>query len=222
MSVATIAAGSEAAGSAGAARAAAGARSSGAAAGARGGPAASGTRASRGGRVPGRPQPARNRGGRSGRTPRHKKPQQGPGAQQWMQRQRQQPPPTQQLVPADPGRYRRIIIAEFAATVVIIGASPFLAPRKGSETPAEAAARFTLAAPLVRLTAACIVFFALALMSHGQKTGRVAAAFGGLIMVGTLLNATTALDGLSMVFSSAPSSPPPPPPAAPMGPGVWV
>jgi len=221
MSVATIAAGSEAAGSAGAARAAAGSGSSGAAAGARGGPAASGARASRGGRVPGRPQPSRSRTGQSGRAPKHKAPpQKGAAAQQWLQRQ---PPPTVQLVPEDTGRYRRIIIAEFAATVVIIGASPFLTPRKAGESPAEAAARFSLAAPLVRLSAACIVFFVLALMSHGAKTGRIAAAFGGLITLGALFNATTALDGLSLIFSSTPTTPPPP--AAPTTPsdlGVWA
>lgn len=112
------------------------------------------------------------------------------------------------LVPGH-GSYHRIVIAEFIATVLIIGASPFLIPRTSkSATPADvakAAAKgadpLSLSGPLIRLTAACVVFFVLALLSSGPKTGRIAAAFGLLVMLGTLINATDMWTALGQAFS---------------------
>lgn len=108
----------------------------------------------------------------------------------------------------DRGGYHRIVIAEFIATIIIIGMSPFLIPRTSAsddpETEAKAAVRdLALSAPLVRLTAACAVFFVLALLSTGQKTGRIAAAFGGLITLGTLINATDMWTAVGQVFAGA-------------------
>jgi|SRR5579859_1294883 len=107
--------------------------------------------------------------------------------------------------------YHRIVIAEFLATVLIIAAVPFLVPRdSGSGTPGEEAAAavgsLSLSRPLVRLTAACVVFFMLALLANGQRTGRAAAALGGLVTLGALLNATDALTALGQMFAGAQSA----------------
>lgn len=106
------------------------------------------------------------------------------------------------------GAYHRVVIAEFVATIVIIGMSPFLVPRTDSsaspESEAKAAVRaMTLSAPLVRLTAACIVFFVLALLSTGRKTGKIAAAFGALVTLGALINATDMWTAVGQVFAGA-------------------
>lgn len=106
------------------------------------------------------------------------------------------------------GAYHRIVIAEFLATVLIIAAAPILVPRDASSgTPAEearAAVRsLSLSRPLTRLTAVCVIFFILALSANGQRTGRVAAAFGGLVMLGALLNATDTWTALGQMFSGA-------------------
>jgi hypothetical protein len=115
--------------------------------------------------------------------------------------------------------YHRIVIAEFVVTIVLIGLSPVLVPRTSkSVSPAQEAAdavgSASLAGPLVRLTAACIAFFVLSLMSTGKKSGKIAAAFGGLIVLGTLINATDMLTAIAQAFappktaaSSSPGSP---------------
>jgi hypothetical protein len=96
-----------------------------------------------------------------------------------------------------PGTYHRIVLAEFAACVILVGASPVLTPRtKQSGTAEIVDATASLAAPLVRLTAVCVVFFVLALMATGPRSGKAAAAFGGLVLLGTLLNATDMLGAL--------------------------
>jgi uncharacterized membrane protein YgcG len=94
------------------------------------------------------------------------------------------------------------VLAEFVLTIILIGASPILTPRKGdSGSPQKEASAISFAAPVVRLTAACIVFFALALAANGEKSGKIAAAFGGLIVLGTLLNATDMFKALAQVFA---------------------
>jgi len=103
-----------------------------------------------------------------------------------------------------PKSYHRIVMAEFVLTVILIGLSPVLTPRKGnSAAPQDVAAAVSFAAPLVRLTAACIVFFALALASTGERSGKLAAAFGGLIVLGTLLNATDMFTAIGQAFAPA-------------------
>lgn len=120
---------------------------------------------------------------------------------------RYQAPSGQQVAvnrPSLPSKtYHRIVLAEFAVCVVLIGVQPLLLPRKQSaEGDTEAIAEtVTLAGPLVRLTAVCIVFFVLALMAGGERTGKVAAAFGGLITVGTLLNAADLFTTLGKMFT---------------------
>jgi hypothetical protein len=98
--------------------------------------------------------------------------------------------------------YHRIVLAEFLATVLIIGAAPLVVPARqapGADA-AAAIATVSLAGPLVRLTAACIAFFVLALMASGQKSGKVAAAFGGLIVCGAAVNATEVWTALAKAF----------------------
>jgi hypothetical protein len=113
------------------------------------------------------------------------------------------------------GTYHRIVIAEFLATVLIIAAAPFLVPRDTSSgTPAEEAAAavksLALSKPLTRLTAVCVIFFVLALTANGERTGRVAAAFGALVMLGAMLNATDTWTALGQVFTGAAGPPPKP------------
>lgn len=103
--------------------------------------------------------------------------------------------------------YHGVVIAEFVVTIILIGMSPFLTPRTStSGSPSDeakaAAAATSLAGPLVRLTAASIVFFALALLSTGEKTGKIAAAAGGLIVLGVLLNATDMFTAISQAFGA--------------------
>lgn len=98
--------------------------------------------------------------------------------------------------------YHRIILAEFVVCVVLIAASPVLGPRPQGST---AAGPVSLAAPLVRLTAVCVVFFVLALMGAGARSGKAAAAFGGLVTLGTLLNATPVITGLTAAFTGTPA-----------------
>jgi hypothetical protein len=100
------------------------------------------------------------------------------------------------------------VIAEFIATMAIIALSPFLVSRTdASDEPGIEAkntvAHLKLARPLVRMTAACLVFFLLALLANGREAGRVAAAGGGLVMLGALLNATDAWTALGQMFTAA-------------------
>lgn len=101
-----------------------------------------------------------------------------------------------------PKTYHRIILAEFAACIVLVGAAPVLTPRtKASGDTVIADAAVSLAGPLVRLTAVCVLFFVLALMASGERAGKVAAAFGGLVTLGALLNATDMITALGKVFT---------------------
>jgi hypothetical protein len=116
---------------------------------------------------------------------------------------RYQSPSGQRVSAAAPAKtYHRIILAEFVTCVVLISAVPVLSPRKAS----AAGDALSLAAPLVRLTAVCVVFFVLALMGAGQKSGRAAAAFGGLVTLGTLLNATDTVTALAAAFTARPAA----------------
>jgi hypothetical protein len=98
--------------------------------------------------------------------------------------------------------WHRGVLAEFVATVLLIGIAPVLTPRPGaSDAQAAEGVAVSLSGPLVRLTAACVVFFVLALMATGERPGKVAAAFGFLVMLGAGLNATDELAALARTFS---------------------
>ncbi len=96
------------------------------------------------------------------------------------------------------GRYAVIISVEYLACMFLVVGSAGLVP--GESTGETAAAP---AVALARMTALSGVFFVLALASAGQRAGRLAAAFGGLITVSVLLNASTVISGLGAVFSPA-------------------
>lgn len=110
------------------------------------------------------------------------------------------------MLGVDDSKYRRILLAEFMACVVLVGVAPFLTPRKKDQSPQDAAASMSLTQPMARLTAVCVVFFILSLLSTGQKSGKITAAFGALVTMGTLINATDAIKGLNLVFSSSPTA----------------
>jgi hypothetical protein len=97
--------------------------------------------------------------------------------------------------------YHRIVLAEFMVCVVLVGMSPVLTPRKSGTQADETAAAFSLAGPVVRLTAVSVVFFVLALMATGPRAGKVAAAFGALVVLGVLLNATDELAVLAKALT---------------------
>lgn len=100
--------------------------------------------------------------------------------------------------------WHRVVLAEFVIAIVIVGASPVLTPRPGTTAAGDVAgAAVSLAGPLVRLTAVCVLFFALALMSTGAKAGKVAAAFGALVDLGALLNATDEIKLLAQALTPA-------------------
>jgi hypothetical protein len=96
--------------------------------------------------------------------------------------------------------------------MLILFATEILGPvGTGKEIPtAQAAAKASAGAGiLVRMTAASILFFALALMANGPRAGRIAAAFGGLVTLGTALNAAPVWTALGRVFGGAAAQPAP-------------
>ncbi len=102
-----------------------------------------------------------------------------------------------QVSVALPGKtYHRYILAEFVACVAMIAGGMILIPAQGAKQGGGAATR-SFAKQLVQLTAVCIVFFILALAGGGEKTGKVAAAFGGLITLGVGWNLSEMWGGLS-------------------------
>lgn len=101
--------------------------------------------------------------------------------------------------PASTKGWNGVVLAEFIISVIIVGASPFLIPRSNATKTAEKVSIeagtvtlspiFFAADDLVRLSAVSLVFFILALMANGEKSSKFAAAFGGLVTMGLLLNA---------------------------------
>jgi hypothetical protein len=90
--------------------------------------------------------------------------------------------------------YHRWVMAEFIGCVVLTGMTPLLDEPKDVEGQGitTQAALFGADA-LLRLTALCVVFFILALLSNHEKSGKFAASFGGLITAGILVNTSPAL-----------------------------
>lgn len=93
------------------------------------------------------------------------------------------------------GGAHRVVIAEFIACIVIIGASPILTRPPGSS------GHLYVANDFLRLSGVCLLFFILALMSNNPRTARFAAAFGGLVTLGALVNANKALIAIAEIFA---------------------
>jgi hypothetical protein len=74
------------------------------------------------------------------------------------------------------------LIAEFMVAVLIIWVQVFTATNKAYVD--------RISGALWRSTAACAIFFVLALFARGPNTGKVAVTFGALIDIGVLLEAT--------------------------------
>jgi hypothetical protein len=104
--------------------------------------------------------------------------------------------------------YHRIILAEFVGCLILVAAAPILNPATKSGGGSDAAVNTTVsfAGPLVRLTALCITFFVLALMASGPRTGKIAAALGGLVLCGAMLTAKDVWAALGDAFGATVTS----------------
>ncbi|TNC19070.1 hypothetical protein [Amycolatopsis alkalitolerans] len=92
---------------------------------------------------------------------------------------------------------------EFLAAAVLMLASVFLV---STEYQQEARKKYGPATPtsrmlpLGRLSALCGVFIVLAMLSSGRKAGRIAAAFGGLVLSGVAFNERDVFVSLAEIF----------------------
>lgn len=91
----------------------------------------------------------------------------------------------------------RLVIAEFILVIFLIGFTPILTRKS------EDGKHLYVANDFVRLSAACLTFFVLALLSNSPRSSRFAAAFGGLIALGTLFNANAGLAVIAKLFGNA-------------------
>lgn len=91
----------------------------------------------------------------------------------------------------------KLVIAEFMLCVILIGAAPILTRKAGPGN-----SHLYAANDFVRLTAVCLLFFVLALLANQPRSARWAAAFGGLVTLGTVFNATQAITALASIFGS--------------------
>jgi hypothetical protein len=90
--------------------------------------------------------------------------------------------------------YHRWVMAEFVGCIVLVGVTPLLNEPKDADGNAVATQDVLFGADaLIRLSALCVVFFILSLLSNHEKSGKFAAAFGGLIMTGILINTSPTL-----------------------------
>lgn len=93
-----------------------------------------------------------------------------------------------------PGKsYHRAVLAEFIICVILVLLGAILTPRVKNGV-------LEFVHVLVQLSAVCFVFFVLALLGAGKSTGKVAAAFGGLITLGVLLNSSGAILEIGKIF----------------------
>lgn len=93
------------------------------------------------------------------------------------------------------GSYHRMILAEFVLCLLLAVLGGILNPRKSKD------GIISFVHVLVQLTAICLLFFILALLSSGERVGKVAAAFGGLVTLGVLLNSTPAIKAIGKIFA---------------------
>lgn len=112
-------------------------------------------------------------------------------------------PSGQQVSARAPERaYHRFILAEYLACVAMVTASMILLPAQDAQQGTATAAR-SFAKELVQLTALSLVFFVLALAAGGPKTGKVSAAFGGLVTLGVAWNLSQIFGALAKTLTGA-------------------
>ena len=102
--------------------------------------------------------------------------------------------PALKLPSGDNGR--RLLVAEFALSVLLISITPVLMrrPRDG---------HLYVPNDFVRLSAVSLLFFVLALASNGPKSSKAAGLFGGLVTLGVLYNAAGSLQAIGAIFTNA-------------------
>lgn len=88
-----------------------------------------------------------------------------------------------------------MVIAEFILCVILIGMSPILTRPPGSS------GHLYVANDFLRLTGVCLLFFILALLSNQPTSARFAAAFGGLVTLGAVVNANKAILAIATLFA---------------------
>lgn len=94
------------------------------------------------------------------------------------------------------GSAHKIVVAEFVLCVVLVGLTPVLMrnPNNG---------HVYIPNDFVRLSAVCVVFFVLALLSNTPKASKVAAMFGALVTLGVIYNASQSLSAIGSIFVNA-------------------
>lgn len=99
--------------------------------------------------------------------------------------------------------WHRVVMAEFMLAILVTVIAPILTP----DSDAASTKGFFKAADIVRMTAICLTFFFLALLANGQKVGKVAGAFGGLVLTGVIYNnavgTQSVFKALAAIFTSA-------------------
>lgn len=94
---------------------------------------------------------------------------------------------------------QRFLIAEYITCFVLIAVTPIVA-RKPHGTEKNA---LYVANDFVRLSAVSLLFFILALLSSGPRSGRIASAFGALVTLGVVYNSAPGIVGVASVFTEA-------------------
>jgi hypothetical protein len=85
--------------------------------------------------------------------------------------------------------YHRIVMAEYIGCMVLLAAAPLVGePKDKDGNDLSTGVALFGADALIRMTAVSLVFLILALMANHEKPGKFASAFGGLILVGLLVN----------------------------------
>lgn len=97
----------------------------------------------------------------------------------------------------------RVVIAEFVACLVLIGVMPILVRPPASDSGGNP--HVYVANDLLRLSATCLLFFILALLSNQPRSARFAAAFGGLVTLGAAFNANQAFVALAALLTPKPT-----------------
>lgn len=118
----------------------------------------------------------------SGRSRPVRRQSQGPAKKKSQGKKLSRPESPGEVTPREIGPQTGTLIAEFIVALVIIWAAVFTA--KGT------AYVDRMSKALWRSTALCGIFFVLGLLARGPNTGRVAVAFGALIDLGVIFEAT--------------------------------
>lgn len=94
------------------------------------------------------------------------------------------------------GAAHKVVVGEFVVCVVLLGMTPIMTRTVNN-------GQLYAAEDFVRLTAVCVLFFVLALFANNPRSARIAAAFGALVTLGVLYNASQTLTALGNIFTNA-------------------